>query len=127
MKRNKKAKPLSLRQRLHEAIRDIYPSKHYSIEFQSGVISGVRLHQEWDDYCLITKEPKEGEWSWTGHYQEWKGGLGFGHIKDGDDFCLQINRRHYDSERVWGWEAGNSLEGYLYVTVENENFTLKAG
>lgn len=117
MKRNKKAKPLSLRQRLHKAIRNIYPGKHYSIEFQSGVIGGVRLHQEWDD----------GVWKWDANFQDWRAGLGFGRIKNGDDFCLQINRRYYDSQRVWGWESGDSLEGYLYVTVENENFTLRAG
>ena len=112
----KKAKPQSLRQRLNKAIRDDYPGKHYSIEFQCGVIGGIRRHQDWDDKL---------EWTWTGHYQDWKAGLGFGRLKDGDNFCLQINRRYYESERLWGWEAGNYLEDHLYVTIENGDFILK--
>ena len=111
----KKAKPQSLRQRLNKAIRDDYPGKHYLIEFQYGVIGGIRRHQDWDD----------GMWTWTGHYQDWKAGLGFGRLKDGDNFCLQINRRYYESERLWGWEAGNYLVDHLYVTIENGDFILK--
>ena len=114
MKRNKKARPLSLRQRLHKAVRDIYSGKHYSIEFHSGVIGGVRLHQYWDDDM----------WKWDGHIHDWRGGLGFGRLKNGDSFCLQINRRYYESERLWGWEAGNYLEDHLYVTIENDDFVL---
>lgn len=114
-KRTNKAKPLSLRQRINKAIRNLYPSKHYCIEFQYGVIGGVRQHQDWD---------KQGLWTWTGHFQDWRGGLGFGRLKDGDKFCLQINRRYYESERLWGWEAGNSLEDHLYVTIENGDFKL---
>ena len=117
MRSNKKAKSLSLRQRLHKAIREIYPRKHYSIEFQSGVIGGVRLHQELDD----------GVWTWDSNFQDWNAGLGFGRIKDGDDFCLQINRRYHESVRIWGSDAGDYIEDHLYVTVENENFKLRAG
>ena len=117
-----KTKTLSLRQRLHKAIRDIYPSKHYHIEFQYGVIGGVRLHQDWDKDRWNGNG--HGLWTWSGHYQDWKAGVGFGRLKDGDNFCLQINRRYYESERLWGWEAGNSLEDHLYVTIENGDFKL---
>ena len=113
---SKKLKPLSLRQRLNKAIRNNYPGKHYSIEFQYGVIGGTRLNQVWDN---------ELGWKWDANFQDWKAGLGFGRLKDGDNFCLQINRRYYESERLWGWEAGNYLVDHLYVTIENGDFILK--
>lgn len=115
MKRSRKAKSKSLRQQLNKAIRDMYPKNRYLIEFQYGIIGGVRRHQYFDN----------GMWKWDASFQDWKGGLGFGGIKDGDTFCLQINRKYFESERIWGWEAGNYLEDHIYVTIENGDFKLK--